>query len=62
MTAAIDLSFEIKPSQFTVITGSSGRGKSTLLRLLLGLYQPTMGQVEFDVGVSQQLGVAVVGI
>ena len=40
-----DASCDIPMGSFTVITGASGIGKSTLSSLLLGLYQPQSGQV-----------------
>jgi len=41
-----DVSFSLKPRSFTVIVGPSGGGKSTLLRLAIGLDKPTEGSVE----------------
>lgn len=32
----------------TLLTGASGRGKTTLLRLIAGLESPTCGQIEYD--------------
>ncbi len=43
-----DLSLTIEPGQFVVIVGRSAAGKSTLSKLLLGLYPPTSGQILFD--------------
>jgi ATP-binding cassette subfamily B protein len=43
-----DVSLEIRPGQHIGIVGRSGSGKSTLAHLLLGLYQPTSGRIEFD--------------
>ena len=43
-----DLSFVIEPGQKVALVGSTGSGKSTVIRLLLGLYTPTEGDVTFD--------------
>ena len=37
----------IRPGDFVAVTGISGGGKSTLFQLLLGVYQPKSGAVEF---------------
>lgn len=37
--------FEAKQGEFIAIIGPSGTGKSTLLDLILGLYQPNSGQI-----------------
>ncbi len=42
------ISFEIQRGQKVAIVGKSGAGKSTLLRTMLGLMQPTRGEVLFD--------------
>jgi ABC-type nitrate/sulfonate/bicarbonate transport system ATPase subunit len=39
------VSFDLAPGSFTVIVGASGSGKSTILRLAIGLDKPTHGTV-----------------
>ncbi|MDQ1306907.1 MAG: hypothetical protein QG671_2739 [Actinomycetota bacterium] len=43
-----DVSFHIPAGSFTAFVGYSGGGKSTVLRLLLGMETPTQGQVLVD--------------
>jgi len=35
----------VEPGEFISLTGASGGGKTTLLKLMLGLYMPTEGQI-----------------
>ncbi|MBU2539875.1 cell division ATP-binding protein FtsE [Patescibacteria group bacterium] len=47
-TVVLDnISFEIKTGEFVSIVGKSGAGKTTLIRLLLGLEEPTSGEITF---------------
>lgn len=43
-----DVSFTVKDGQFLVITGPNGGGKSTLARLIMGIEQPTAGQILYN--------------
>lgn len=46
---AVDgVSFEIMRGQTLALVGESGCGKSTVARLLVGLYEPTRGSFSFD--------------
>lgn len=41
-----DISLEILPAQYIAIIGPNGGGKTTLIRMLLGLDKPTSGEVK----------------
>ncbi len=43
-----NINLEIKEGQKVAIVGKSGSGKSTLANLLIGLYEPTNGEIYFD--------------
>jgi ATP-binding cassette subfamily B protein RaxB len=43
-----DINLDVKPGEFIAITGPSGGGKTTLLKLLVGLHRPTAGTIELD--------------
>jgi ATP-binding cassette, subfamily B, bacterial HlyB/CyaB len=43
-----NLSFHIKPGQMAALIGRSGSGKTTISKLVLGLYPPTDGRILID--------------
>ena len=47
LTILQDISLEVREHEFVCIVGASGCGKTTLLRLIGGLLQPTQGEVTF---------------
>jgi ATP-binding cassette subfamily B protein RaxB len=42
------IGLDVAPGDFVAITGPSGGGKTTLLKLLVGLHHPTTGSIELD--------------
>lgn len=42
-----DVNFSIYPGESLAVIGESGGGKSTLFQLLMGIYQPNIGKVNF---------------
>ncbi|MEH2483517.1 ATP-binding cassette subfamily C protein LapB [Nitrobacteraceae bacterium AZCC 2146] len=42
------ISFDIKPGQVVAVTGGNGCGKSSVLKLVAGVYQPQIGAVLID--------------
>lgn len=47
-----DLNLVVRPGEYVAITGPSGGGKTTLLKLLLGLHHPTSGEILLDQDVA----------
>lgn len=43
-----DVSLEFQKGKMTAIVGASGAGKSTIINLILGLFEPTNGQITVD--------------
>ncbi len=43
-----DVTFSVEKGEYLAITGPSGMGKSTLLKLLMGLLQPSSGEIILD--------------
>ncbi|OTA16315.1 alpha-hemolysin translocation ATP-binding protein HlyB [Xenorhabdus vietnamensis] len=52
-----DLNIAIKPGESVAITGPSGAGKTTLMKVLCGLFEPDSGKVIADGHDIQQLGI-----
>ena len=46
--ALIGVEFRIQPGQIVALTGPNGGGKSTILKLMLGMYQPQAGAILLD--------------
>ena len=47
-TAVDDLDFEVAPGAIFAFLGANGSGKSTTIRMLIGLLTPTAGTIEVD--------------
>ncbi|MEO6818524.1 MAG: ABC transporter ATP-binding protein, partial [Ginsengibacter sp.] len=50
-----DLSFTVSKGETIAFVGPSGSGKSTLVKLLVGLYQPTSGNILFNNTPSEKI-------
>jgi simple sugar transport system permease protein len=48
VTALRDISIEVHAGKVLALLGDNGAGKSTVIKLLSGVYQPTSGSVEVD--------------
>ena len=48
VAALEDVSLEVKPGERLALIGENGAGKSSLMNVLYGLYQPDVGEVCFD--------------
>ncbi|MGF6534290.1 ATP-binding cassette subfamily B protein RaxB [Paraburkholderia sp. GAS206C] len=53
-----DVNLTVSPGQCVAITGVSGGGKTTLLKILLGLLKPTAGEVLIDGIPLSQIGIS----
>jgi len=57
ITAIKDVSFKVEPKEFLFITGRSGAGKSTILKLIRGEYFSDQGTVEVgDLKLNKKTG------
>ncbi|MEM6496420.1 MAG: sugar ABC transporter ATP-binding protein [Pseudomonadota bacterium] len=48
VTALSEVSLELFPGRVTALVGENGAGKSTVVKILTGIYQPDGGQIEID--------------
>ena len=49
MTAALaDMTLALFPGEVHAIVGENGAGKSTMIKIMTGIYQPTSGKLEID--------------
>lgn len=46
--ALLGVSFEVKPGEMLAVVGHTGSGKSTILKLIAGMYRPQAGALLFD--------------
>jgi ABC-2 type transport system ATP-binding protein/lipopolysaccharide transport system ATP-binding protein len=53
--ALSDINLELKPGDKLALIGHNGAGKSTMLKLLNGVYEPTSGKCEIDGKISSLL-------
>ncbi len=63
-----DISVEIRSGEILGLVGENGAGKSTFMKILSGIYQPTAGSIEFagqpvdlrDAGTAKALGISLI--
>lgn len=48
IVALAEIAFKVEKGEFVFLTGPSGAGKTTLIKLLLGEYLPTAGEIEIN--------------
>ena len=48
MLALKDINFEIKKGDIVGLIGENGAGKSTFLKILSGITEPTIGQISYS--------------
>ena len=57
MTAALtEMTLELFPGEVHAIVGENGAGKSTMIKIMTGIHQPTSGHVEIDGSTVQLTG------
>jgi ABC-type sugar transport system ATPase subunit len=68
IVAVDDLSLEVKPGEIVALVGDNGAGKSTVVKIIAGMYQPSSGEIRLagelvhfvDASQSQAKGVQVI--
>ncbi len=50
------ISLDIFPKDFILIIGPNGGGKTTLIKLILGIIKPWKGTIQFDSSIATRLG------
>ena len=48
ITALQEVNFGVEAGEVRALLGDNGAGKSTLIKILMGVYQPTTGQIFFE--------------
>ena len=49
MTAALnDMTLELFPGEVHAIVGENGAGRSTMIKIMTGVHQPTAGRIELN--------------
>jgi oligopeptide/dipeptide ABC transporter ATP-binding protein len=48
LTATADVDFEIRRGETFALVGESGSGKSTIAKMIVGLLEPSAGEIRFD--------------
>lgn len=48
VVALSDVSLELRPGKVTALVGENGAGKSTVVKILTGIYQPDQGEILVD--------------
>lgn len=46
--ALLGVTFQVKPGEMVAITGNTGSGKSTLVKMIAGMYAPQAGAIQVD--------------